>query len=218
VNTIFGRPRRGPIAVALVLAAPLFFAGLLAATLAVEHPHVVKEWINHAFWADKSSTHPVVAGRTFRQWVLQDPQPGNEALIWACAAVLVAIMAVVGMAASFLRRGGTYVSCLTGIVLALLLRVRLDEWVQHHTGRFPYGVDNVFDGSPSSQVGRGEWEVGARQAIHSIGNVTIGFAVVIMLIYAVLHVRRVRALARALSPQLDEAETPATALERQHVH
>jgi hypothetical protein len=210
VNRFLGRPKRAPIAITLVLSGPLFFAALLASSLAVERPRVVAEWINHAYWAKASGTHPARPGKTFLSLVLADPSTRNELEIWLYALLVVLILVAVGIGASFLRRGGAYVSCVAGVAAVLLLRLPLDTWVKHHTVRFPFGVDNVFDGSPSNQIGRGEWEANAKETIHSIGNVTILLAAGIIAIYLISHLRRVRALAHALPP---EAEVGTTSLE-----
>ena len=78
MSRFFGRPRRAPLAIATVLACPLFFAALMASTLAVEHPHIQAEWINHAFWAKKSGSHPVVVGKTFLDRSLGPPTVSDE--------------------------------------------------------------------------------------------------------------------------------------------
>jgi hypothetical protein len=214
VSRYLGRPQRAPIAIALLLSGPLFFASLLASSLAVEHPRVVAEWMNHAFWAKASGTHPAVEGKTFLQLVLSDPTPRNEALIWLCALIPEVLLIAFGIGVSFLRRFGAYIVCAAGAAVALLLRLPIDTWARHHTLRFPYGVDNVPDGSPSNQIGIGEWEANAKETIHSIGNVTILLAVGIVLVYLISHWRRVRALAHSLPPDADVGpaafETPHT--------
>jgi hypothetical protein len=208
VSRFFGRPRRAPLAIAIVLACPLFFAALMASTLAVEHPHIQAEWINHAFWAKKSATHPVVEGKRFLDRSLGPPTARNEALIWLCALVPSLALVVIGTSAAFLRRGGIYISCACGALLALALRIRLDTWTRHHTLRFPYGVDNIRDTSNSNQLNRGEWEHNARETVISIGNVTVILALIIVALYVFGHWRRVRALSHALPPEADVA-TPA---------
>jgi hypothetical protein len=191
------------VAIALLLSAPLFFASLLASSLAVERPRIVAEWTNHAFWAHASSTHPVVQGKTFYQVILADPTPGNEALIWLFALLAVLLLVAAGFAFSTVRRFGAYLSCAAGVVGALLLRVNLDVWAMHHAARFKFGVDNVADNNTSNQIARGEWEANAKETVHSIGNATILLAVGIVLVYLISHWRRVRALAHALPSEAD---------------
>jgi hypothetical protein len=203
VSRFFGRPQRAPVAIALLLSAPLFFASLLASSLAVERPRIVAEWKNHAFWAHASSTHPAVPGKTFHQLILGDPTPGNEALIWLWALLAVLLLVAAGFAFSTVRRFGAYLSCLAGVAGALLLRVNLDTWARHHAARFPFGVDNVPDSNTSNQIARGEWEANAKETIHSIGNVTMLLAAGIVLVYLISHWRRVRALAHALPAEAD---------------
>jgi hypothetical protein len=210
--TLFGRPRRAPLVIAVVLAAPLFFAALMASSLAVEKPHVDAQWLNHAYWAHKGGK---LHGRVFLDQVLSSPSTSNEILIWLCALIPPAILVAIGAGAAFLRRGGVYLSCAAGAALALLLRLPLGTWARHHTARFPFGVDNIPDGSSSNQLDRGEWEHLARETVISIGNVTILFAAVIAALYAIGHWRRARALTHALSV---EAETRAAALEDQRIH
>jgi hypothetical protein len=214
VSRYFGRPQRAPVAIALLLSAPLFFAALLAASLAVERPEVLAEWTNHAFWAHSSNTHPKVVGKTFHQLILADPTARNEALIWLYAFLAILLLVAVGFVFSTLRRFGAYLSCAAGVVGALLLRVNLDVWALHHSARFPFGVDNVPDSNTSNQIARGEWEANAKETVHSIGNATILLALGIVLVYVISHWRRVRALAHTLPPDADVGpaalETPHT--------
>jgi len=203
VSRFVGRPQRAPVAIALLLSAPLFFASLLAASLAVERPRVVAEWRNHAFWAHASGTHPAVVGKTFHQLILADPTPRNEALIWLYAFLAVLLLVAVGFLFATVRRFGAYLSCAAGVIGALLLRVNLDVWAVHHAARFPFGVDNVNDANTSNQIARGEWEANAKETVHSMGNATILLAVGIVAVYLISHWRRVRALTHALPPEAD---------------
>jgi hypothetical protein len=202
-SRFFGRPQRAPIAIALLLSAPLFFAALLASSLAVERPRIVAEWKNTFFWAHASSTHPVVKGKSFYQMILADPTPRNEAEIWFWALVFVAILVAAGFFFATFRKYGAYFSCAAGVVAALVLRINLDPWVRHHSLRFPFGVDNVVDSNTSNQIARGEWEANAKETIVSIGNAAIVLAVGIVIVYQISHWRRVRALAHALPPEAD---------------
>jgi hypothetical protein len=210
VSRLFGRPQRAPIAIALLLSAPLFFAALLASSLAVERPRIVAEWKNTFFWAHASGTHPVVKGKSFYQVILADPTPRNEAEIWFWALVFVLILVAAGFFFSTFRKFGAYFSCAAGVVAALVLRINLDPWARHHSLRFPFGVDNVVDSNTSNQIARGEWEANAKETIHSIGNAAIVLAVGIVIVYLISHWRRVRALTHALPP---EADVPSITLE-----
>src|SRR3989440_8871542 len=113
-----------------------------------------------------------------------------EAKIWAVALVVPLVLVVVGLAASFWRRGGVYLVSAAVIVAALALPHRLDRWVAHHTQRFPYGMDLFPDQLPSSTISRGEWEGQARDTVISLTHWTIGLAVAAAAITAAGAVRR----------------------------
>jgi hypothetical protein len=162
------RPRiegRAPIAVAGLLAVPIFFAALLAASLAYDRPHVVR-------------------GRE------SPPTTATEAAVWGLALVAPAILVVVGLAALPFRRVGVYVSVAAAIVLCVLLPLRLDAWIARHGRRFPLGMDYLKDNDPANTSSRGEWEHAAKETVLSLTHWTIGLAVGAAVVAALVHLRR----------------------------
>src|SRR5207248_2928273 len=86
-------PTRAPVAIAGLAAFPLFFAALLCVSLAIERPHRF-QWRN-------------ARGKLIE--IDHQPTTAMEAKIWAIALVVPLVLVVVGLAASFWRRGGVYV-------------------------------------------------------------------------------------------------------------
>jgi hypothetical protein len=174
------RPRlatRAPVAVSALLAFPLFFAALLAVSLAIERPHRFQ-------WRSAK-------GRLIE--IDHPPTSGVEAKIWGLALLVPAALVAVGLAASFWRRGGIYVACAAGLVGALLLPLRLDRWTEHHSRRFPFGMDLYPDSSISSTLARGEWEGHARETVLSLTHWEIGLALAVAGVAALVELRRRRA-------------------------
>ena len=170
------RPRvvaKAPLAVAGLVATPLFFCSLMAASLAVERPQVLA----------------IVEHPSVRIYKLAEPTAWNEAEIWLLALSVAAIVLLVGVAAIFLPRG-TLLVCLAGVLLPLAVTHRIDEWVAHHTVRFPYGVDLINDTSTSNLLLKGEWEESARVTALQLSWVVIGLAATVALIVLVREVRR----------------------------
>jgi hypothetical protein len=168
------RRNLAPLAIAGILAFPLFFASLLAVSLAIERPHVTQF-------------------RTAKGKLIElehQPTTGMEAKIWALALVVPAIVVAVGALAMLWRRGGIYVVAAAGIVLVLALPHRLDRWSARHTARFPKGMDLIADASPSSTIGRGEWEQSAKETVLSLSHYTLGIALAVVLVTAMLSLRR----------------------------
>jgi hypothetical protein len=186
--------RKGPLAVAGLLGAPLFFCSLMAASLAIARPRVVS-WTHH--------------GK--RITLFHAPAASVEARIWLWALVPLAILLGVGLLASLWRFGG-FVSCAAGIVIALAVTHRVNEWARHHTARWPRGIDNIRDTWSSDQVPRGAWEKDAAQTAFSLSHWTIGLAIAIVLVYLAALYRRMRARARiALIEASGVTEPAATA-------
>jgi hypothetical protein len=170
--------RKGPLAVAGLLGAPLFFCSLMATSLAIGRPRVVT-------W-----THDGKLVSRFHA-----PAASVEARLWLWALVPLALILAVGLLASLWRFGG-FVSCAAGIVLALAVTHRVNEWAAHHTQRWPRGIDNIPDKWSSDQVPRGAWEKNAAQTAFSLSHWTIGLALAIVLVYLLSIWRRQRARTR----------------------
>jgi hypothetical protein len=164
---------KAPLAVAGILAAPLFFVGLLAFSLKI----------------DKPSRHLTKVGKL----VFGDPTKGTLDTVYllACAVALGVVLA--GVLASLLRsRLGAVVPALASIVASVLLVFPLGTWAAEHTKRYPLGTDNIPDHSPQNLMLRGEWEQSAKTTAHQIGLATIGIAIAAIALSVALEVRRRR--------------------------
>jgi hypothetical protein len=156
------------------LALPVFFASLMAATLAIEKARVV-EW----------KTHRGIA----RIW--HNPIGSTEAKIWLLALIPPLLLVAVGWIAAHFPYA-LYVTCASACIDALALTIRLHRWEMHHTARFAYGEDLLADQTTSSSLQRGEWEHDAAQTVWSLVHYTIGLALAGALIAAFFTFRRRR--------------------------
>ncbi len=166
---------KAPLAVAGILAVPLFFVGLMAFSLRL----------------DKPSTHLTKHGTH----VLGDPTKGTVGTIYLLALAVSAAVLLVGVLAMLLRsRLAVIVPAVTGIVASVLFLLPLATWAAQHTERYPLGVDNLPPKSPADIFLRGEWEQNARTTAHQIGLATIGIAIAAIAISVLLEVRRRRGI------------------------
>ena len=180
---------RAPLGLAAFLAMPIFFASLMASSLALEKPRVV-EW---------SRPHGHIAR------IFHNPSGSNEARIWLFALLPPLILVLAGYIASFMPYG-FYITCGAAIVVGLALFPRLHRWQVHHTLRFPNGEDLIPDSSTSSSLSRGEWEKDAADTVRSLVHYTIGLAIAAALISLFLAYRRRRSHHGAIvdSPELQQ--------------
>jgi len=185
------RIRKGPLAIAGILSAPLFFCALMATSLAIARPRIVT-------WTHK--------GKLISRY--HQPAASVEARIWLWALVPVAVMIAIGLLAS-LWRFGTFVSCAGGIALALAVTHRVPTWERHHTERWPRGIDNIPDRWSSDTVPRGAWEHDAAVAAFSLSHYVIGLAIAVAGIYALVLYRRMRT--RVRNALMDAASESLTA-------
>jgi hypothetical protein len=165
---------RAPLGLAAFLAAPLFFASLMASSLAVEKAHVF-EWRR--------------AGHLLRTW--HPPDAATEAKIWLIAFIPPLLLCLWGAICMRLPYG-LYLAAGGAIVGSFALMHRLDLWERHHTARFPNGADLLADASTSSSLARGEWEANAKETAVSLSRYTIALALGAILIAAALELRRRR--------------------------
>ena len=169
---------KAPLAVAAILAVPLFFMALMAFTLKV----------------DKPSRHVTKDGAV----ALGDPTKGTLGTIYLLALAAAAALLLVGLLARLLRsRLAVIVPAVAAIVLSVLLLLPLNTWAAGHTKRYPFGYDNIPDGSPQKPnpvnlLNRGEWEQTAKTTAHQIGLVAIGLAIVAIMLTVALELRRRR--------------------------
>ena len=175
-----------PLAVAGIMAPPLFFVGLMAFSLRI----------------DKPSHHVSASGKV----VLGDPTKGTVGTIYLAALAVAGALVLVGALAILLRsRLGPIVPAAAGTVAAVLLILPLGTWAAGHTQRYPFGTDNIPDGTvakPNARnlILRGEWEQSAETTARQIGFVTIGIGLAAIVLTVVLEVRRRRGVKSAPVP------------------
>jgi hypothetical protein len=175
---------RSPLAVAGILATPLFFVALMAMSLAFEKPSV-----HHAVKHGKAVT-------TFG-----DPTGATEAKIWLLAFVPGLVLVLIGTGAMLVARGGVVISSLGAIALTLALLVPLDGWTTDHTARYPVGVDLIPPSAGSQDIYlRGEWEGKARRTAEQLGAVTIVIALIAVAVVLLLELRRRRGIVQPPLP------------------
>jgi hypothetical protein len=158
---------KAPLAVAGLIAVPIYFAALMASSLALDRPHVV-------------GTH-------------ESPGTGGtEAKVWLAALIAPAIVMAAGAVGLALKRHGIYLAAAAGIVVCAVLPGLSHGWIGRHERSFPLGVDFIRDGNPSNLSSRGEWEHAAQDTVTSICHWTLGLAIGAIVIGALAEVRRRR--------------------------
>jgi hypothetical protein len=161
---------KAPLAIAGILAVPLFFVGLMAFSLKLDKP-----------------SHQ--SGKV----ALGDPTKGTVGTIYLAALAVAGGLVVVGLLAMPLRsRLATVVPAVAGIVAAIVLVLPLGTWAAAHTSRYPLGVDNIRRSDPSDIYLRGEWEQNAKTTARQMAFATIGIAVAAIVVLAMLEYRRRR--------------------------
>jgi hypothetical protein len=148
-----------------LLAVPLYFASLLASSLALEKPQIIR-------------------GRE------NPPGSGAEAKIWLAALIVPCVLLAIGLVGLVVSRIGVYAPAAAGVLICLLLPSVSNGWVARHTARFPLGMDFVKDSDPSNLSGRGEWEHAAQETIVSITHWTLIIAIGAIVVSLLLVVRR----------------------------
>lgn len=166
---------KAALALGAFLAIPIFFASLMASSLAVEKAHVI-EW-NHGT-------------RLYR--VFHTPTASTEAKIWLLAFIPPLLLVAFSLLAAHFPYG-IYATCAAACIVALALTIRLHRWEVHHTARFPYGEDLLPDSTTSSSIRHGQWEAEAAATVRSLVHYTIGLALAAAIITLFLTVRRRRA-------------------------
>jgi hypothetical protein len=172
---------KAPLAVAGILAMPLFFVSLMAMSLAVEKPSVL-----HA-----GKLHKAVPG---------DPTGSTEAKIWLLAVLPALALVLLGLASMLLRRTGVIVTSLGAIALSIALLVPLGGWANGHTARYPLGVDLTRPSSSGDIYLRGEWEANAKRTADQLGIATMSIAGAAIAIVLLLEFRRRRGVERPVPP------------------
>lgn len=185
--TVTARLRSGtkaPLAVAAILATPLFFTALMAMSLAIEKPSV---------------HHVLRQGKLVAK--LGDPSGSTETAIWLIALVFPLVIVLVGVAGILIGRAGVVLSSVTAIAATIALRLPLDTWTSRHTARYPDGADLIPRSAGSQDIYLpGEWEGTARHTAVQLGLATFVIAGVAIAIFGLLEVRRRRGPLRPVPP------------------
>src|SRR5438132_468330 len=147
---------KAPLAVAAILATPLFFVALMAMSLAIEKPSV---------------HHVLKNGNIVAK--LGDPLGSTERAIWLLALVPPIGLVLIGVAGMFIGRTGVITSSLTAIAATLVLLLPLDTWTHRHTALYPDGIDLIPRSSTSDLYLRGEWEDAAGHTAERLRRATI---------------------------------------------
>ena len=156
---------KGPLAVAGILAAPLFFTALMAFSLKLDKPSDV-------------------LGK------LGNPTKGTVGTIYLVTFAYVGVLILVGVLSMLLRsRLAIMVPAAAGIAMTILLLIPLGTWASEHTDRYPLGIDNLRRISPQDIWLRGEWEHNAQTTANQIGFLTIAIGVAVILISLALRWR-----------------------------
>lgn len=168
------RAPRAPLAVAGILATPIFFVALMSFSL----------------WLDEPSSRVGKNGAV----ILGDPLGSTIAKIYLASFAVSFGLVLVGVLAMFLpgRVAGVVASALAAIAAIVALLLPLGTWEDEHTARYPLGVDLIPKKSVEDLILRGEWEANAKQAAQEIGYWTVGLAVAAIVVAVVLDVRRRR--------------------------
>jgi len=174
IGRFFRGRSKAPLGLAGLLSITLFFAGLMASSLAIDKPRVL---------------HRLRHGKVVLHY--EQSSSATEAKIWLLALVPPLLLVAVGWFAAHFPYA-LYVTCAAACVDALALTIRLHRWELHHTARFAYGEDLLADQTTSSSLARGEWEHDAAQTVWSLVHYTIGLSIAAVLITAFLTVRRRR--------------------------
>lgn len=180
---------KAPVAVAGILALPLFFLGLLAFALRF----------------DKPSHHLTKSGALS----LGDPTKDTLGTIYLLALLLALAVVVVGVLAMLLRsRLAVLVPASAAIVASILLMLPLSTWASQHAARYPLGVDNIPPKSPQDLALRGQWEQETVTSARQIAFATIGIAIAAIALSTLLEIRRRRGIeGPPIPPPPPELET-----------
>jgi len=184
----FGGSSKTPLAVAGILATPLFFVALMAFSLKLDEP----------------SHHMTKSGKL----VLGDPTKATVAKIYLLSLAVSLAIAAVGALALLLRsRLAVIPPALTAIAATVLLLIPLATWRDEHTARYPVGTDLIAQSNPGDLILRGEWEENAYTTARQIGFWTIVMSAVAIALAIVFEFRRRRGLVGPAVPPPPEVAT-----------
>jgi hypothetical protein len=184
------RAPKAPLAIAGILATPLFFVALMAFSLVLEKPSVE------------------VTRRGVE--VLADPARATVAAIYLLALGISALVVLIGIIALLLpARVAVFVPSVGAIGVTIALLLPLDTWGAEHSARYPDGVDLIPRKDPSDLILRGEWEENARRTANQIGLWTIAIAIAAIAIAIAIEIRRRSGIAPPPVPPPPEMSHPS---------
>ena len=182
------RAPKAPLAVAGILATPLFFVGLMAFSLLIDKPSVE------------------VTRRGAE--VLADPARATVAAIYLLSLGVSALVVLMGALALLLPARAVFAPSVGAIGVTLALLLPLDTLEAEHTARYPNGVDLIPERDPSDLMLRGEWEENAHRTANQIGLWTIAIAVAAIAIAIAIEIRRRRGIVPPPVPPPPEISHP----------
>ena len=184
------RAPKAPLAVAGILATPLFFVSLMAFSLVL----------------DKPSVDVTKRGAE----VLADPAQATVGAIYLFSIGVSTLVVLIGVIALLLpARAAVFVPAIGAIGVTIALLLPLDTAEAEHTSRYPQGVDLIPRKDPSDLILRGEWEENARRTANQIGLWTIAIAVAAIVVAAAVDVRRRRGVTPPPVPPPPEMSHPS---------
>jgi hypothetical protein len=175
VSRLRGAPKT-PVAIAAILATPLFFVALLSLSLKL----------------DKPSTRLTKSGTQ----VLTDPTKSSVGAIYLLALAISVGIVLVGVLSLLARSRLAVIAPASATIIAtVLLLLPLSTWEREHTARYPLGVDFIKQSAADDLILRGEWEDNAHRAARQIGTWTIAMSIVAIALAIFFEVRRRRGIA-----------------------
>jgi hypothetical protein len=175
------RAPKAPLAVAAILATPLFFLALLSLSLKL----------------DKPTVHVGAKGAQ----ELGDPTKSSIGVVYLLALGISVGVVLIGALALFTAsRLGVVAPAIGAIVATSLLLLPLSTWEREHTARYPLGVDFIPKSDPEDLILRGEWEDNAKRAATQIGFWTVALSIAAIVLAVAFEVRRRRGIESAPVP------------------
>ena len=154
----------------ILYSVPLLMISILCASLALDKPQVAV-WRTNVNYPGVTVIKKAAEQGFYIATQYTSTSNATEWRIWGWAIVPPLILLGVGLLASFVRYGG-YLVTLAAIAITIGVTHRLDTWAEHHTGRYPFGYDNIPDNTNKpglqSNYDTGQWERSARNTVISI--------------------------------------------------
>ena len=190
---VFKRNRL-PFFLGILYSVPVLMMSILCASLALDKPQVAV-WRTDVNYPGVTVIKKAAEQGFYIATQYTSTSNATEWRIWGWAIVPPLILVGAGLLASFIRYGG-YLVTLAAIAITIGVTHRLDTWAAHHTGRYPFGYDNIPDNTNKpglqSNYDTGQWERSARNTVISIRQWLIVGACAALLLMILAAVRRRR--------------------------